>query len=438
MNIQKKSLRELIPAGYNPRLDLGPGDPEYEKLKRSIDEFGYVEPIIWNEQTGLVVGGHQRLKILQDRGETEAEVVVVNLSPEKEKALNLALNKVSGDWDDEKLSALLYDLSLDDMDLSLTGFDSEEIEAAIKGKLEDDVHEDDFSVSDELKRPAFSRPGDLWKLGRHVLICGDSTRAETYEQLLHGEQVDLLLTDPPYNVAYEGTAGTIQNDNQAAAEFERFLQDVLDLVRDCMKPGAAFYIWHASRTQREFENAINAAGFTVRQQLIWNKSSLVIGRQDYQWKHEPCFYGWKDGSHFFTTDRTQTTVSETEQVPDFGKMKKPELVRLLNQLYSQPTTVLDEKKPARNGDHPTMKPIKLMARQILNSSMKGFKVLDPFGGSGSTLMACEQTGRTCYTVELDEKYCDVIVNRYVEEKGTTETVSLLRDGRWLAYEDVQK
>ena len=219
MKIEKKSVDQLIPADYNPRKDLKPGDPEYDKLKRSLEQFGYVDPLIWNERTGTLCGGHQRLKVLKDLGVKEVDCVVVDFDLEKEKALNVALNKISGDWDKDKLAVLITDLQAEDFDVSLTGFDAAELDELFKDQTKDGIHEDDFNVDSELKKPVFSKTGDIWKLGRHKLICGDSTIPETFEQLLLDQKVNLVVTDPPYCVSYNGKAGSIKNDSMDEDKF---------------------------------------------------------------------------------------------------------------------------------------------------------------------------------------------------------------------------
>lgn len=406
MLIEKKKVTELIPADYNPRKDLKPGDPEYEKLKRSIEQFGYVEPVIWNHTTGRVVGGHQRLKVLIDMGITEVECVVVELSEEKEKALNVALNKISGDWDKEKLALLIADLQGADFDVSLTGFEPAELDALFKDSMKDGIHDDDFDVEEELKKPAMSKLGDVWTLGRHRLVCGDSTKAETFELLMAGAKANLVVTDPPYNVNYEGSAGKIKNDNMANDAFYQFLLDAFTLTEKAMAGDASIYVFHADTEGLNFRRAFADAGFYLSGCCIWKKNSLVLGRSPYQWIHEPVLFGWKkSGKHEWYAGRKETTVWEYD-------------------------------KPKKNGDHPTMKPIALLAYPIMNSSMSNTLVLDPFGGSGSTLIACEQSDRSCYTIELDEKFCDVIVKRYIEQVGSADGVSLQRDGLTYAYEDV--
>lgn len=404
MNIELKKLQELIPADYNPRKDLQPGDSEYEKLKRSISEFGYVEPIIWNKATGRIVGGHQRAKVLMAQGIQEAEVVVIDFDEDKEKALNVALNKVNGDWDNDKLALLLTDLQASDFDVSLTGFDPAELDDLLA--TDEEAKDDDFDVQAELEKPAFSMPGDIWILGKHRLLCGDSTKAESYDQLLKGKKVQLVLTDPPYNVNYEGTAGKIKNDNLKDEAFYQFLLDAFVQLYEAMADDASIYVFHADTEGLNFRKAFKDAGFYLSGCCIWKKPSLVLGRSPYQWQHEPCLYGWKQkGKHQWFTGRKETTIWE------FEKSKK-------------------------NGDHPTMKPIPLLCYPINNSTMSGCSVLDPFGGSGSTLIACEQTNRICYMIELDEKFCDVIVKRYVELVGSDKDVFVLRDGKKLAYSSV--
>ena len=406
MVIEKKNTADLLPADYNPRKDLKPGDAEYEKLKRSIEQFGYVEPVIWNKTTGRVVGGHQRLKVLIDTGMTEVDCVVVELSEEKEKALNVALNKISGDWDKDKLALLIADLQGADFDVSLTGFEPAEIDALFKDTLKDGVKDDDFDVGAELEKPTFSKAGDIWTLGRHRLVCGDSTDPNTYDLLMNGTKANLIITDPPYNVNYEGSAGKIKNDNMADEAFYNFLLAAYTQMHSAMADDASIYVFHADTEGLNFRKAFADAGFYLSGCCIWKKQSLVLGRSPYQWQHEPCLYGWKkNGKHQWYTGRKETTIWEFD-------------------------------KPKKNGDHPTMKPIPLLAYPIMNSTMSNAVVLDPFGGSGSTLIACEQTDRICYTVELDEKFCDVIVKRYIEQVGSADEVSVIRDGLTYKYEEV--
>ena len=427
MEIQKISVDRLLPAKYNPRKDLQPGDPEFEKLKRSVEEFGYVEPIIWNRSTGVVIGGHQRLKVLMHLGYTVVDCVVLDLDEQKEKALNIALNKISGDWDMPLLTALLKDLNESGFDATLTGFDVSEMSDLFDDQSE--IVEDDPPTA--VETPPFSKPGDIWILGQHRLLCGDATRPEDVAKLMDGAKADLCITDPPYNVAYEGSNGlTIQNDNMPEDRFEAFLSAAFQRMHENLKPGAPFYIWHAETEGGVFRKSCSEALGKVRQMLIWNKNAFTMGHQDYQWKHEACLYGWTEGgTHYFVDDRTQATVIEDKRI-DVNKLKKEEMRDLLREMLNDKTstTVLNEDKPVRNGDHPTMKPLKLLARLVKNSSRQHEIVLDTFGGSGSTLITCEQLGRRCYTMEIDPIYADVVIKRYLNF-SKRDSVELLRDGK---------
>lgn len=406
MNIQKILVDQINHADYNPRKNLKPGDSEYEKLKRSIEEFGYVEPVIWNERTGNIVGGHQRFKVLVQMGEQEIDCVVVDLDPDKEKALNVALNKINGDWDIPLLTDLLKDLNANGFDLSLTGFDLPDLNKMFGVP---DTKEDDFDAEkalSEIDEPK-TKLGDVWLLGKHRLICGDSTSPEVIAKLMESQMADLILTDPPYNVDYEGGTGLkIQNDKMQDEQFLHFLLEAFRRMHEFSKPGAAAYVFHADSEGYNFRSAFKSAGYTLRQCLIWVKNQLVMGRQDYQWKHEPILYGWKDGaSHAWYADRKQTTLVEFD-------------------------------RPQKNPDHPTMKPVGLCGYFIKNSSKGGDIVLDSFGGSGSTLIACDQMNRICYTCELDPRYCDVIVKRAIDQFGNAGSVFLIRDGQKIPFSDV--
>jgi DNA modification methylase len=365
-----------------------------------------VEPVIWNKQTGRVVGGHQRLKVLIDSGITEVDVVVVDMNTEKEKALNIALNKISGEWDTDKLALVIADLQGADFDVSLTGFDPEELDDLFRDDVKGGVKEDDFDVEAELRKPVFSKAGDLWMLGEHRLLCGDSTKPETYELLMNGKKAQLVVTDPPYNVDYKGTAGKIKNDKMAEDQFEQFLLAAYSQMYESMTDDASIYVFHSDSHGLAFRKAFEEAGFYLSGCCIWKKQSLVLGRSPYQWQHEPVLFGWKKkGKHQWYTGRKESTIWEFD-------------------------------KPKKNADHPTMKPVALVAYPIMNSTMTGCLVLDPFGGSGSTLIACEQTGRTCYTVELDEKFCDVIVKRYIDQVRSAEGVTVLRDGLTYRFDEI--
>ena len=406
MIFAKKKIEDLIPADYNPRKALKPGDKEYEKLKRSLMEFGYVDPIIWNATTGHVVGGHQRLTVMRDLGITEVDCVVIEMDLIAEKKLNIALNQIAGGWDKEKLKMIFEEFFVANIEVEETGFEPVEIDELFKETVKDKLKDDDFDVATELENPPFSKPGDVWKLGRHRLICGDSTKPETFELLMGGQKANLVITDPPYNVNYEGSAGKIKNDNMQDAAFYDFLLTAFQNTEEVMADDASIYVFHADTEGLNFRKAFADAGFYLSGCCIWKKQSLVLGRSPYQWQHEPCLYGWKkNGKHQWYTGRKETTIWEFD-------------------------------KPKKNGDHPTMKPIPLLAYPIMNSSMSNTIVLDPFGGSGSTLIACEQTDRICYTIELDEKFCDVIVRRYIEQVGSAAGITVMRDGLIYSYDEV--
>ncbi|MEE3693366.1 site-specific DNA-methyltransferase [Streptococcus suis] len=403
MEIREIRLSELHPASYNPRKKLKKGDKEYEKIKQSLLKFGYVDPIIVNKDL-TVIGGHQRLTVLKDLDYETAKCVIVDLSKEDEKALNIALNKITGQWDDQLLADLLLDLQEADFNLDLTGFEPPEIDDILSNVHDKDLSDDDFDVEEELKKPTFSKRGDIWQLGNHRVICGDSTKAETYDQLLGDKMANLVVTDPPYNVDVEETAGKILNDNMPDSEFYQFLFNMFSQVEKHMESDASIYVFHADTEGLNFRKAFKEAGFYLSGCCIWKKNSLVLGRSPYQWQHEPCLFGWKQkGKHLWFSDRKQTTIWEYD-------------------------------RPKSSKDHPTMKPIPLMAYPIQNSSMRGTLVLDPFLGSGSTLMAADQTGRVCYGIELDVKFVDVIVKRYIESTGN-DNVTVLRDGQTLTFDE---
>lgn len=380
MNIQKVKTEILKIASYNPRKDLKEKDPEYQKIKNSIQEFGYISPIIINNDM-TVISGHQGLTVLEDLGYKKIECSVQNLDKTHEKALNLALNKINGIWDNEKLEKILAELKELEFDMDITGFSADELNEIFNDTLE--ATEDDFDVEKELEeiKEPITKIGDTWILGNHRLVCGDSTNKEAVERLMNNREADMVLTDPPYNVNVENSQGMkIQNDNMDNKAFGEFLTKAFKNLSEILKAGGAFYIWFASREHINFESALKNNGLEVRQELIWNKNALVLGTQDYQWKHEPCLYGWKPGaSHYFIDDRTQTTVIDNIKI-DYNKMKKEELVKLLeNVINNLNTTVINENKPTINDLHPTMKPISLIGRQIKNSSRLNEIVLDLFG-----------------------------------------------------------
>ena len=412
MQIIYKKINEIIPYEKNPRNN----DNAVEYVANSIKEFGFKVPIII-DKNNVIVAGHTRYKASQKLELKEVPCVIADdLTDEQIKAFRLADNKTAeiATWDFNLLEQELADLT--DFNMADFGFDILEEDTSI-----DEVNEDEYDADDTYPAEAKTKLGDMYRLGKHILLCGDSTDVDTVKRLTSGTKIDLLVTDPPYNVNVENSDGLkIKNDNMDSDSFRHFLTSAFNCANEVMKARAPFYIWHGESEGYNFRGACNDVGWQIRQCLIWNKNSIVLGRQDYQWKHEPCLYGWKEGaSHYFIDDRTQSTVFEDNL--DIDKMKKEEMRSLLKEIFEDkiPTTVINEDKPTRNKEHPTMKPIKLMARLIKNSSHKDDNVLDLFGGSGSTLIACEQLDRACYIMELDPAYCDVIIDRW--EKLTGET-----------------
>ncbi|MCI6574732.1 site-specific DNA-methyltransferase [Corynebacterium kozikiae] len=409
MKLQRLSVDKLTPATYNPRKELKPGDAEFEKLTRSLSEFGYVEPVIWNKTTGNIVGGHQRLTALKHLGHTEVDCVVVELDETREKALNVALNKISGDWDEAKLALVIADLDIADFDAELTGFDEKEIQQLIGSLDETEIEDDGFDLTAALEAAAFVKRGDVWMVGRHRLVCGDATNADDVAALMDGKQANLVLTDPPYNVAFESSSGlSIKNDKMNGGAFRQFLIDAFTQMAAHSEKGASAYVFHADTEGLNFRQAFQDAGFYLSGTCIWVKDSLVLGRSPYQWQHEPVLFGWlKGGKHSWYADRKQTTVW------NFAK-------------------------PRKNSDHPTSKPLDLLGYPITNSTQANAIVLDTFAGSGSTLMACEALNRIAYCMELDEKYASVILRRYADHTGDAAGITCLRDGKEYAYLDLVK
>lgn len=417
MEIVYLSPHELTPYENNTRKH----NPEdIDGIKKSILDVGFRDPIgIWGKDN-LIVEGHGRQIAALELGLEKVPCIRLDdMTEEQRKEYAIRHNRSAemSAWDFRKLEEELAALAIAGVDMSDLKFEEEDFgdEAETAEPVED-------NFEPEPPEEPRSKLGDIYQLGRHRLMCGDSTSKADVEALCDGAQMDLLLTDPPYNVDYEG--GTkdklkIMNDKMEDAAFRAFLVDAFQSADLVMRPGAAFYIWHADSEGLNFRAACKEAGWEVRECLIWNKNSFVLGRQDYQWKHEPCLYGWKDGAgHYFIDVRNLPTVMEDGR-PDIAKMKKEEMAELLREIYDDkvPTTVINENKPSRSELHPTMKPIKLVGRQIQNSTKRGWNVLDLFGGSGSTLIACEQLNRDCYMMELDPHYVDVIIKRWEDFTG---------------------
>ena len=402
--MQLVPIDKLIPYANNARTH---SPEQLNKLRSSLREFGFINPVIIDRDFN-VIAGHGRILAAKAENISEVPCVFVDyLTPAQKKAYIIADNRMALDagWDEEMLKVEIEALQADDFDLGLTGFDEKELAAFFDD--DSDTKDDDFDVDAEMEKPCMTKPGDLWLLGNHRLVCGDSTKQETYELLMNGKLANLVVTDPPYNVNYEGSAGKIKNDNLENEKFYQFLFDAFTCMEKAMVNDASIYVFHADTEGLNFRKAFADAGFYLSGTCIWKKQSLVLGRSPYQWQHEPCLFGWKkNGKHQWYSDRKQTTIWEFD-------------------------------KPKKNGDHPTMKPILLIAYPIKNSSMSNCIVLDPFGGSGSTLIACEQTNRICHTIELDEKFCDVIVKRYIEQVGSADGVFVVRDGKTVAYSELE-
>ena len=407
MEILTVSIADIKP--YDNNAKDHPKE-QIEQIKKSILEYGNNDPIAVDENN-VIIEGHGRYIAMCDLGFDEVEIIrLEHLTEDQKKAYRLIHNKLTmnSDFDIEKLEAELADLQVQDM--QEFGFD-------FLPDFADDTTTDDLidEILQDEEEPT-TKTGDIWLLGKHRLICGDCTERATIEKLLDGKKVDLLLTDPPYNVAIENSDGlTIANDNMSDTAFYEFLKASFSSADAVMKEGAAFYIWHGENEGLNFRRACEYAGFEIKQCLIWVKNQNTIGRQDYQWRHEPCLYGWKGGSaHYFIKNRKQSTVIDHDI--DLDLMTEAELRELIAELI-EPSTIIREGKPLKNGDHPTMKPIPLIKKQVKNSTKKGGVVLDIFGGSGTTLLACEELDRVCFMSELDPKYCDVIIRRWEEATG---------------------
>lgn len=432
-------VEKLIPYVNNSRTH---NDKQVQQIISSIHEWGFTNPVLIDE-CDIIIAGHGRVMASKAMGlDTVPFIKLTDLSDAQKKAYIIADNKLAlnAGWDEEKLAVEIQHLGDLSFDIDLLGFDEDELNALNVPEDADDIKEDEPPTVNNEKEP-FTKRGDLWVLGKHRLICGDSTDIADVNRIMDGEKADLLHTDPPYNVAYEGQNGmTIQNDSMEDSSFRQFLVDAFKTADANLKEGGAFYIWHADSEGFNFRGACRDVDWKVRQCLIWNKNALVMGRQDYQWKHEPCLYGWKEGAgHYWNGGRAQTTVFEELKDKEYKKFKKPELVKLVEELMQAQdpvqSTVIDCEKPLSNDLHPTMKPVKLCAKVIINSTQPGEIVLDLFGGSGSTMIACEQLGRRGYSVELDEKYADAIVKRY--NNLDKHDIKLIRDGKEYDWKEIK-
>ena len=427
-------IEKLKPYENNARTH---SEEQVEKIANSINEFGFINPVIIDSDYGIIAG-HGRVLGAQKLGMKEVPCLFVeDLTETQKKAYILADNKLALDagWDDEILKQEIKALDDLNFDVSIAGFNIEDFDFT---QTDIEFEEDDYNVEENLPEIPKAKYGDIYQLGNHRIMCGDSTSKEDIDKLTDGMIMDLCVTDPPYNVNYGSinesgygkereNGNKILNDNMDDESFYFFLLSFYEQMLRVLKEGGAYYIFHSDSEGYNFRKALRDAGGIVKQNLIWVKNALVLGRQDYQWKHEPCLYGWKEGAgHYFIDDRTQTTVFEDKA--DLDKLTKEELKEMIEDILADkiPTTVIHEDKPLKNDIHPTMKPIRLISRLIQNSSKAGENVIDFFGGSGSTLISCEHLGRNCYIIELDPRYVDVMIDRW--ETLTGETAVKIVDG----------
>lgn len=401
-------VKDLIPYARNARTH---SDEQVAQIAASIKEFGFLSPIIVSKDNTILCG-HGRFYAAQKLGLEKVPCIKEEYLTETQKrAYILADNKLSlnAGWDNEMLAVELSELQDDNFDLGLTGFDLSEIEDLFDNGLTDGVEDDDYDLDAALNKAAFVQRGDVWTVGRHKLMCGDATSEEDVNTLMGDKKANLIVTDPPYNVAFESSDGlSIKNDKMENNKFYEFLLAAFKNMASHLEKGGAAYVFHADTEGLNFRKAFIDAGFHLSGCCIWVKNSLVLGRSDYQWQHEPVLYGFlQNGKHYWSKNagRSQTTIWNFD-------------------------------KPKKNKNHPTSKPLDLLAYPIGNSSQENAIVIDTFGGSGSTLMTCEQTNRTCYMMELDEKYASVILRRYVEDTGDEDNVFVVRDGEKIPYKDL--
>ena len=406
-DMQLVSLEKLVPYVNNARTHSA---EQIGKLRSSLREFGFINPVIIDRDFGIIAG-HGRVLAAREEGIKEVPCVFVDhLTEAQKKAYIIADNRMALDagWDEELLRVEIESLQAEAFDLALTGFGADEL-ADLLGSEEEETKDDDYDLTAALEKAAFVEKGDVWVVGKHRLYCGDATNPDDVSKLMDGNRANLIVTDPPYGVSFKSKSGlTIQNDSMKDEEFYNFLRKAFDNMVAHMESGGAAYVFHADTEGLTFRRAFVDAGFHLAGVCIWAKNSLVLGRSDYQWQHEPVLYGFlQNGKHRWYSDRKQTTIWNFD-------------------------------KPKRNANHPTSKPLDLLAYPIGNSSQVNSIVLDTFGGSGSTLMACEQAGRICYTMELDEKYASVILRRYVDDTGDADNVYVIRGGEQIPYTELVK
>ncbi|MCD8337619.1 MAG: site-specific DNA-methyltransferase [Lachnospiraceae bacterium] len=406
--MQLVPVERLVPYVNNARTH---SPEQITKLRSSLREFGFINPVIIDRDYG-VIAGHGRIEAAKVEGITEVPCVFADhLTEAQKKAYILADNRMAMDagWDEELLRIEIESLQGEDFDIGLTGFDEKELADLFAGESDGDVQDDDFDLNAALEKASFVERGDIWTVGRHRLMCGDATSSEDVATLMDGKKTNLIVTDPPYGVSFKSSDGlTIQNDSMKGDDFYTFLYKSFQNMAAHMEKGGAAYVFHADTEGLNFRKAFVDAGFHLAGVCIWVKNSLVLGRSDYQWQHEPVLYGFlQNGKHPWYSDRKQTTIWNYD-------------------------------KPKRNENHPTSKPLDLLGYPISNSTQENAIVLDTFGGSGSTMMACEQMNRICFSMELDEKYASVILRRYVELTGDAENVSVIRGGERIPYSALVK
>ena len=422
MEITNVDIKELKFNDKNPRKIT---KRELHKLMRSITEFGFVDPIIVNKHStrnNIVVGGHQRLKAAEKLGMKEVPVTYVNLTEDKESLLNIALNEISGEWDDDKLLSLLQELEEKGIDLTLSGFDEPLLDEILSNK-EQQKKEQNIDRTPKVPEVPKSKEGEVYILGNHRLMCGDSTEREDFKTLMQDKIADLAWTDPPYEVSYKGTNNpdgrewdVLKNDDLREDELYQFLSAIYLNVEQFTKKNAAMYTCYASVNHIIFEKALKEAGWLIKQTLIWEKGH-VLGHSDYHWTHEPILYCRKENHPIWYGDRTHKTVILNSKVEDLQELKKEELISMIAEIRLNSDLIRERKDPSNEYLHSTQKPVSLSKRMIKNSSRPNDLVIDPCAGSGSTLMACETSGRKCYAMEISEKYVDVIITRWQDFTG---------------------
>lgn len=406
--MQLVDINKLIPYINNARTH---SPEQIKKLRSSLREFGFINPVIIDRDFN-VIAGHGRIAAAKEENLKEIPCVFADhLSEAQKKAYIIADNRMAMDagWDEELLRVEIESLQAEDFDIGLTGFDEKEIADLFGGGDETEVKDDDYDLTAALEKASFVQRGDIWTVGRHRLMCGDATSSEDVSALMGETKANLILTDPPYGVSFKSSSGlTIQNDSMKNEEFYHFLLSAFKCMADHLEKGGSAYVFHADTEGLNFRKAFIDAGFHLAGCCIWVKDSLVLGRSDYQWQHEPVLYGFmQNGKHKWYSDRKQTTIWNFD-------------------------------KPKRNANHPTSKPLDLLSYPIGNSTQENAVVIDTFGGSGSTMMACEQMNRICCMMELDEKYASVILRRYVEDTGNADDVYVIRNGEKLMYADLVK